>query len=304
MSHDSPRRRACAQMVVHELLAETEPDYRANRLEAEARTRDTIVSGAASEAVATLITIPVVVHVVLGPDADDVSDAQIQGQIATLTADYRAQNDDIDRVPEPWQPLVIDANVEFALATTDPAGGPTDGITRTETDVPFFRPDNLVKSAAGGGADPWPTDRYLNFWVCDLGPRLLGYAQFPGGPPETDGVVIAYTAFGSEGTAQDPFDRGRTATHEVGHYLGLRHIWGDMNNCTGSDFVEDTPPAQQSNGGKPQFPHVTCDNGPHGDMFMNYMDYVDDQAMFMFSAGQVTRMNATLAGPRQSLAGL
>jgi hypothetical protein len=291
-------------MVVHELLVETEPEYRARRLEAEQITRETVASGEAARVMPILITIPVVIHVVHGRGEGNVSDDQVRSQIETLTADYRAQNADIDSVPDPWKSLVTDANIEFELATTDPGGGQTSGITRTETDVPFFRPDNLVKSAATGGADPWPTDRYVNVWVCDLGPRLLGYAQFPGGPAATDGVVISYAAFGSGGTAEEPFNRGRTATHEVGHFLGLRHIWGDMNDCTGSDFVDDTPSARAANIGKPEFPHITCDNGPEGDMFMNYMDYVDDESMCMFTLGQVARMNATLAGPRKALAGL
>lgn len=116
--------------------------------------------------------------------------------------------------------------------------------------------------------------------------------------------MILHSAFGTQGTARAPFDKGRTATHEVGHFLGLRHIWGDRNDCSGNDFVVDTPPAQRANTGKPTFPHITCNNGPSGDMFMNYMDYVDDDSMVMFTTGQVARMNATLAGPRKKLAGL
>jgi hypothetical protein len=130
---------------------------------------------------------------------------------------------------------------------------------------------------------------------------LLGYAQFPGGPPGTDGVVILNAAFGTTGTATAPYNLGRSATHEVGHWLNLRHIWGDTEDCSGTDFVDDTPNAQHPNYGKPTFPHISCTNGPNGDMFMNYMDYVDDAAMFMFTAGQVVRMQATLAGPRAPL---
>jgi hypothetical protein len=141
----------------------------------------------------------------------------------------------------------------------------------------------------------------LNIWVCTLGGGLLGYAQFPGGPLATDGVVILNTAFGTSGTATAPFNRGRSATHEIGHWLNLRHIWGDTEHCEGTDFVTDTPNAKQPNFGKPTFPHVSCSNGPNGDMFMNYMDYTDDDSMFMFTAGQVTRMSATLDGPRSSL---
>jgi len=152
-----------------------------------------------------------------------------------------------------------------------------------------------------GGADAWPTDKYLNLWVCDLGNGLLGYAQFPGGPADTDGVVILNSAFGTIGSAASPFDLGRTAVHEVGHWLNLNHIWGDTSDCTGTDHVPDTPGAQLPNYNKPVFPHVTCTNGPNGDMFMNYMDYVDDDSMVMFTTGQSARMQATLAGPRSSI---
>ena len=130
---------------------------------------------------------------------------------------------------------------------------------------------------------------------------LLGYAQFPGGPKATDGVVILHSGFGTNGTAAAPYNLGRTTTHEVGHYLNLRHIWGDTEDCSGGDMVDDTPNAETPNYNKPAFPHISCTNGPHGDMFMNYMDYVDDDAMFMFTTGQVSRMQATLDGPRASL---
>lgn len=131
--------------------------------------------------------------------------------------------------------------------------------------------------------------------------QLLGYAQFPGGPSKTDGVVILNTAFGTTGSAADPFNLGRTATHEIGHFLNLRHIWGDAPNCAGFDLVDDTPNAESPNVGKPTWPHVSCNNGPNGDMFMNYMDYTDDDSMFMVTPGQVSRMHTTLDGPRKSL---
>jgi hypothetical protein len=297
-----PKRRTCAQQVVHELLVETDPGYRARRLKAEDDVRKLINSGAAMRTVARLITLPVVVHVVYRTSAENVSDAQIKSQIKALNLDYRAKNPDVKKVPEPWKSLIVDANIEFALATKDPSGKKATGITRTKTTVREWGPDDTVKSAKKGGADAWPRDRYLNLWVCSLGQGLLGYAQFPGGAAKTDGVVILNTAFGTTGSVAAPFNKGRTATHEIGHFLNLRHIWGDRNDCSGNDFVADTPPAQAANTGKPKFPHITCNNGPNGDMFMNYMDYTDDDAMFMFTVGQVARMNATLAGPRKALA--
>ena len=132
---------------------------------------------------------------------------------------------------------------------------------------------------------------------------LKPVAHYPD-PARTDGVVILHAAFGTTGTAAAPFGLGRTTTHEVGHWLNLRHIWGDTNDCSGSDQVSDTPRATAPNYGKPDWPHITCNNGPNGDMFMNYMDYVDDAAMFMFTQAQAARMNATLAGPRKKIAGL
>lgn len=301
---EAPKRRNCAQMVVHEWLAETRPEYRERRLAAEDETRRSIDSGRAMSVVEKLITIPVVVHVVHHSAAENISDKQVRSQIDVLNKDFRAKNADRSKVPSAWKSLVVDSKIQFALASKDPKGGATKGITRTQTSVAAFGPDDTVKSRKTGGVDAWPTNRYLNIWVCSLGQGLLGYAQFPGGPSKTDGVVILHSAFGSAGSSKSPFNKGRTATHEVGHYLGLRHIWGDRNDCTGDDFVADTPRAKAANFGKPSFPHITCNNGPSGDMYMNYMDYVDDAAMFMFSAGQVARMNATLAGPRKKLAGL
>jgi Pregnancy-associated plasma protein-A len=291
-------------MVVHELLAETQPEYRERRLEAEEETRQTIDSGQAMRVVSKLITIPVVVHVVHRTEEENVSDAQVKSQISVLNKDFRAKNPDKSKVPAVWKSLVVDSKIQFALAKKDPRGKPTTGITRTATTVEEFGPDNGVKAKKSGGVNAWPADRYLNMWVCNLSGGLLGYAQFPGGPAKTDGVVVLYSAFGSTGKVNPPFNKGRTATHEVGHFLGLRHIWCDRNDGTGSDFVADTPPHRQANTGKPKFPQITCNNGPSGDMFMNYMDYVDDASMFMFTSGQVARMNATLAGPRKKLAGL
>jgi hypothetical protein len=303
-SRTTPRHRTCAQMVVHELLVETDPGYRERRLKVEEHTRRSIDTGEAMRVAAKLITIPVVVHVVYRTASENISDAQVRSQIRSLNRDFRARNPDKARVPGAWKGIVTDSKIQFLLATKDPRGGRSSGITRTETKAAAFGPDDTVKSKKSGGVNPWPTDRYLNFWVCNLGGGLLGYAQFPGGPPARDGVVILYTAFGTQGTVRAPYNKGRTATHEVGHFLNLRHIWGDRNDCSGNDFVADTPSAQQANMGKPRFPHITCNNGPSGDMFMNYMDYVDDASMFMFTAGQVARMNATLAGPRKKLAGL
>jgi hypothetical protein len=239
------------------------------------------------------------VHVVSHTAAQNISDAQIRSQIDVLNRDYRKRNGDITKIPGVFAPLAADTLIEFALADKDPSGNPTTGITRKNTTATSFSDDDKVKHASSGGADAWPSDKYLNIWVCPLGGGLLGYAQFPGGPAATDGVVILHSAFGTTGTATAPFNLGRSATHEVGHWLNLRHIWGDDGGgCNGDDFITDTPNQADHNFGKPAFPHVTCSNGPNGDMFMNYMDYTDDDSMFMFTAGQMQRMQACLDGDR------
>jgi len=244
--------------------------------------------------------IPVVCHVVYKTSSGNISVAQIKSQMSVLNKDFRAKNTDANKVPGVWRGLVADAGVRFVLASRDPRGNPTSGITRTKTTRPSFSDDDSVKSTAAGGINPWPANKYLNIWVCHL-VLWLGYAQFPGGPAKTDGVVILHTAFGTRGTATAPFNKGRTATHEIGHWLNLRHIWGDTEDCSGGDFIADTPNAEGPNYGKPSFPHISCKNGPNGDMFMNYMDYVDDDAMFMFTTQQVARMRAALERPRRSI---
>ncbi|UOY01416.1 zinc metalloprotease [Blastococcus sp. PRF04-17] len=298
---DVPARRGCGAMVVHRRLLNESAAYRDARSAIENGTLAFLAAGGMDrfEGVAR---IPVVVHVVWRTEAQNLSDEQVRSQIDVLNRDFRGTNDDIGIVPEPFTALIADTRIEFELATTDPDGFATSGITRTQTDVTAFDSDDRVKSSATGGADPWPADRYLNIWVCQLSGGLLGYAQFPGGPPETDGVVSLHTAFGTTGTAAAPFDLGRTTTHEVGHYLNLFHIWGDDGTgCGGTDEVDDTPNAAGPNFGVPTFPHVTCGNGPNGDLFYDFMDYTDDRGMVMFTRGQAARMEACLDVVRSSL---
>jgi hypothetical protein len=286
-------------MQVHFRLLEEHPTFRQQQVALEhafgARAR------MAAVARTTPYKIHVVVHVVYNSHREKISETQVVSQISVLNRDYRAKNPDRNNTPAVWKGLVADPFIEFHLADTDPEGQETNGITFTQTERTSFLDDDSVKSANTGGIAPWDPSKYLNIWVCALGRQLLGYAQFPGGPAQTDGVVILNTAFGTKGIAAAPFNLGRTTTHEIGHFLNLRHIWGDTPDCSGTDFVDDTPNAESPNFGKPTFPHVSCQNGPNGDMFMDYMDYVDDDSMFMFTPGQVARMHVTLDGARSSL---
>ena len=285
-----PLRRECGAMAAHMLLLEKHPNFRARQFKLE---QDTQRQRAVERAVTVfpIARIRVVVHVVYRLASQNISDAQIQSQLKVLNQDFRAANTDRNKTPAAWKGLVSDPRIEFVLHR----------VTRTQTTRASFGIDDGVKKSSGGGVPPLDPRKFLNIWVCALSGGLLGYAQFPGGPTATDGVVINYRAFGTSGTAQAPFNKGRTATHEVGHFLNLRHIWGDTEDCSGSDLVADTPNAAGPNFGAPNFPKVSCNNGPNGDMFMNYMDYVDDVAMFMFTTQQVLRMRTALAGPRRGL---
>jgi Pregnancy-associated plasma protein-A len=285
-----PLHRSCGTMAVHMMLLETNPSFRARQFKLEQNTAKLRAFGFSLDELKA-VTVRVVVNVVYKTDDQNISTAQINSQIAALNKDFSAKNPDKTKVPAPWQGLATDSRIKFKL----------NKVTRTKTSIASFDGDDRVKKASTGGIAPFQPQKYLNLWVCALGGGLLGYAQFPGGPLVTDGVVINFQAFGTKGTAKSPFNLGRTATHEVGHYLNLRHIWGDTEDCSGSDMVPDTPNCAGPNFGKPAFPSVTCNNGPNGDMFVNYMDYVDDAAMFMFTAQQVTRMRAALDGPRSGL---
>ena len=297
-----PTSRRCGTMEVHYRLLASSLEYALARSQIENQVL-AFQSGERSTERPGVTRIPVVVHVVWNTPAQNISDTQINSQIEVLNRDFRRTNPDVASTPAPFLPLTADARVEFFLATTDPTGAATTGINRRQTTTTSFGSTNdPVKSQAAGGANPWPADKYLNIWVCQLSGGLLGYAQFPGGPATTDGVVILHSAFGTVGSAAAPFNLGRTATHEIGHWLNLNHIWGDDGTgCGGIDNVDDTPNQGGPNYNVPTFPRVSCGNGPNGDMFMNYMDYVDDRAMFMFTAGQVARMQACLDGPRNTI---
>jgi Pregnancy-associated plasma protein-A/Secretion system C-terminal sorting domain/Fibronectin type III domain len=264
------------------------------------QTEQFILNGGAQER--TVVTIPVVVHVVYFNSAQNISDAQIATQIAVLNNDFRRLNADAGNTPGVWQGIAADCEVNFCMAQQDPAGNATTGIVRVSTTVNGFSTNDNVKYTSLGGSNIWDRNKYLNLWVCNLSGGLLGYAQFPGGAAATDGVVCDYAYFGTGTTA--PYDLGRTATHEVGHWLNCYHIWGDDGtSCNGTDQVSDTPNQADENYGCPVFPIVSCSNGPNGDMFMNYMDYTDDACMNMFTAGQKARMQALFAsgGARVSL---
>lgn len=241
-----------------------------------------------------IIFIPVVIHLLYKNAAENISDAQIKSQLDVLNKDFRMLNGDRANTPQAFKGLAGDAKIQFCLARVDPQGRSTSGIDRKYTSQDLFTTDDEMKMVSKGGAASWDSKRYLNIWVCRLSSRSLGYATPPGAAADKDGIVMAYDVFGTTGTLRAPFNKGRTATHEIAHWLGLIHIWGDAS-C-GDDHVSDTPPQQSYNFGCPSFPKLSnCSKDNNGDMFMNFMDFSDDACMNMFTKGQVNRMRALFA---------
>jgi Pregnancy-associated plasma protein-A len=256
-------------------------------------------SGPVMERQTVLKVFPVVVHVLYNNNAGDVtniSDAQIFSQINVMNNDFQKLNSDWGSTPATWQSLVANCEIKFCLASKDANGNYTSGIVRKYTDSTNFVLKQTPKHNTTGGSDAWPTDRYINIWVA---PSLnngisnrLGYATFPwDNAGADDGIVIRHNAFGNIGTAAMPYHLGRTGTHEMGHFFGLKHIWGDdqsdPNQCSGTDDIGDTPNQAVASGGCPGFPTTdACSMSNPGIMFMNFMDYTDDACMYMFTNGQ------------------
>jgi len=237
------------------------------------------------------IIIPVVIHVIYKANEQNISEVQIQSQIDALNKDYSRLNADTANIPVAFKNAVADCKIKFCLAKVDPLGRLTSGISRSYTSNDYFLGDDAMKFKATGGQDAWDSKRYLNIWICNLFGRSLGYATLPGSPFDKDGVVINYDVFGTQGTLRAPFNKGRTATHEIGHWMGLLHIWGD--DLCGNDGVDDTPSQKSYNFGCPSFPRMsTCSPDSNGDMYMNFMDFVDDACMNMFSYGQKNKMRS------------
>lgn len=292
--------RACSTQEYLQAQEVLHPAYAANRAAIETFIKQQPTSIAtAKTASKNLVRIPVVVHILNTQSSQNISDAQVASQIEALNRDFRRQNADTANTPERFKGLAADVEIEFILATADPMGRPTTGIVRRQTNVSDWTMDDKIKFSAQGGSNGWDSKSYLNIWVGNMR-QLLGYSSVPGGPVEKDGVVINTSAFGTINIGA-PYNLGRTAVHEVGHWLGLKHIWGDT--YCGEDEVEDTPKQGNYTTGCPTTFRSSCSNNATGDMYMNFMDFTNDACINLFTEGQKQRMRSLFnsGGPRQSL---
>lgn len=287
LTHD--HHRGCASHEVLEEQLRQDPSLAQRMQQIEKFTTEAIRTG---KLVNGKIQIPVVVNVLYKTTAENISLAQIQSQIDVLNKDFNATNSDFNQVPATFSAVKANVGISFVL----------DAVYKKSTTKSSWGTNDAMKKTSTGGIAPTSPTTKLNLWVCTIGGGILGYAQFPGGSSATDGVVIDSKYLGTTGRATAPFNKGRTATHEVGHWMNLRHIWGDAT-C-GSDLVSDTPTHNTANYGIPAFPHYSTCSGTPIEMTMNYMDYTDDAGMYMFSNGQKNRMLSIFAsgGARFSFA--
>jgi hypothetical protein len=269
----------------------------------------------------TIYHVQLVFHVLYTSPQENIPDSVIYSQVEVLNEDYRRLNADTALTRDIFKPFAGDARIDFHLATIDPDGNPTTGITRTAGHPQFglYSTSDNMKSDALGGKDPWPTDRYVNVWVCNLffGLGVLGYSYPPDNAPNwptgstsdsaKQGVVLHYPAVGRNYSA--PIDPtvagGKSLTHELGHYFGLRHIWGD-GDCSMDDGLDDTPGADAAHQQTCDTTVNTCVDSPidYPDMIENYMDYSDDRCLNMFTHEQIGIMRAMLQTSRAGVAAI
>lgn len=236
------------------------------------------------------VTIPVVFHIVYKNEIENIPDQVLVRQLEYLNRDFNGKNTDLSKVPDLFKDLVGWTKIRFCLASRDPSGHLTSGVERVRTTIENIGLKDELYYTSKGGSDAWDTNRYMNIWIADTGDNIVGFGSAPGQRiDKEDGVVIHPDYL-------DVKRPSRTLTHEVGHYLGLFHMWND--ECLDVDFVKDTPVQEYPYYGCPKRERETCGNM---DMFMNFMDYTDHDCMYFFTKGQAHRMEQVLAKYRSGL---
>lgn len=313
--------RQCGAEMIKDNLINRDPAnaakliHRSVQIKAQTEAYTTTYEGAKLKTTSG-VTIPVVFHIILtsaqqtqiGGTTGIIQ--RLQSQLNVLNEDFEKRNTDTNLIPTAFKPLAANTQIQYGLAHRKPDGTSTPGyqIITTTTNT-FVFPAINAKTTSQGGADAWDPNRYLNIWVLNLGGALLGFTVprslvGMGYSFQELGVVLNFGAFGKRSSQLQYFlsgyDRGRTLTHEVGHYFELEHTWGDDNGqcpATGGidDGIADTPPQASESTGNPVYPKLdACSPNSPGVMFMNYMDYSNDASLYMFTTGQSNRMNSML----------
>lgn len=249
----------------------------------ETRIRAGVESGEWQRTPAGTLVIPVVFHNLYHQPTEKITNEQVQAQLKTLNDCFRMRNADTVNTRSVFKSFAADCEIEFRLAISDPKRRATSGITRTYTPIQSWKMGDDMKSAEKMGVDGWDSRYYLNIWVCKM-ERFAGFTSVLGSDPKLDGIVLDLGAIGGG---------QKTLVHEVGHWLGLKHLWGD--EYCGDDGVSDTPKQASYTMGCPNTVRITCGNNPTGDMYNNYMDFTNDACMTMFTEGQKRRMRSLLA---------
>lgn len=248
-----------------------------------------------------IIKVPVVIHVLYHTPEQNVSKSTIDLLIAALNRDFNKKNPDTVNIPAAFKPFAASMGFEFKLATTDPQGRGTCGVIKKYTPITYWTSDDKMKFNATYGDDGWDSKSYLNIWICNM-IDVLGYSTFPGMDEKKDGVVISSQGVSSTyGGTSPTINDFRTIVHEAGHWLNLRHLWGE--GYCGDDNVDDTPKQSSYTPGCPSGSRISCTNSLPGDMYMNFMDFTDDPCMYMFTIGQRKRARTLfeLGGARTSI---